>query len=377
MALTPEQITKAWTDKEYFYKLSPQEQAQVVKGGVSGGFTPQNVANAQAAAGVTPAIPPDNGEFRQDTQSGIIKLKPAISNSATNALRYPKEMSIEDKTDYVSFQFFRYNPPFGKSEYKSRLDFSSVLQNNAYDFYNSSGVNSTVEKQVPSNLSPVILYMPEDIQSQYGANWGGAEFNTAAVAMARTFGTQAGGPGITFSAGKGLAKSKLYDETLKAINTLTGSNISLDQFMGSVSGTILNPNTEMLYQGTTLRTFSLSFKMTPKDITEAREIKKICNTFKKAMLPSLGGQTLFGESVSLLKIPDICQVTFMQGNSRHEYLPVYKLCAIAGVDVNYTADGAYATYEGGSPVSTKLTISFKEMKILFQNDIDDKEGLSY
>ena len=158
---------------------------------------------------------------------------------------------------------------------------------------------------------------------------------------------------------------------------MTGSNISLDQFMGSVSGTILNPNTEMLYQGGDLRTFALTFKMTPKNNSEAVKIKTICNTFKKAMLPSIGGQSFFGsEAVSLLKIPNLCQVTYMRGSKIHEYLPVYKLCAIAGVDVNYTPDGAYATYEGGSPVSTQLTVSFKETKLLFSNDVN-LSGYSY
>jgi hypothetical protein len=306
-------------------------------------------------------------EFRQDTTSGVVKLKPTVTRSSSEALRYPYEMAISTETDYVTFEFFKYNPPFGKGEGENRLDFSSTTQSNAYTFYNTS---ASKDKAIKSGLSPIVLYMPEDIQSQYGANWGGAEFGTAAVAMMRTFGTEAGGLPITASAGLGMAKSKLYDEALKAINSFTGSNINLNQFMGSVSGTILNPNTEMLYQGTTLRQFSLSFKMTPKDNNEAIRIKQICNTFKKAMLPSIGGQTLFGESVSLLKIPNICQVTFMRGGGIHEYLPVYKLCAIAGVDVNYTADGAYATYAGGSPVATKLTVNFKEMKILFQNDIN-------
>jgi hypothetical protein len=308
-------------------------------------------------------------EFKQDETSGVTNLKPSVTRNSNGALRYPYEMTIDRETDYVTFEFYKYNPPFGKGQQENRFNFSSVGENNAYTFYNSSGVRN--DKQTKNGaLPPIVLYMPEDIQSQYGANWGGAEFGTAAVAMMRTFGTEAGGPGVTFSAAAGLAKSKFYDETLKAINSFTGSNIDLNQFMGSVSGTILNPNTEMLYQGTNLRTFSLSFKMTPKDEPEAIKIKQICNTFKKAMLPSLGGQTLFGESVALLKIPDLCQVTFMRGGGRHEYLPIYKLCAIAGVDVNYTADGAYATYKGGSPVSTKLTISFKEMKILFQNDIN-------
>ena len=34
----------------------------------------------------------------------------------------------------------------------------------------------------------------------------------------------------------------------------------------------------------------------------------------------------------------------MKGSVEHEGLPRFKMCAITQVDVNYTPDGAYATY---------------------------------
>lgn len=301
-----------------------------------------------------------------------ITLKPTVFAGAKfKGLRYPRE--IEEKTDYVSFEFFDYNPPFGRGDGEQA---NVISAQNAFDLYQESGNKEKALKA--KDLSPVILYMPEDIQSQYGARWGGADFSTAAVGLSRVSGTSTARPDQAALSGLGMVKSKIYDTILKGINDVTGSSISLDQFMGSVSGTILNPNTEMLYEGSQLRAFSLSFKMTPKNGTEALEIKKICNTFKKAMLPSFGGQSLGGvvKSPGLLTVPKLCQVTYMRGNKIHEYLPTYKLCAIAGVDVNYTPDGAYATYRGGSPVSTRLSISFKETKLLFAQDIN-LDGISY
>jgi len=373
MALTLQQIQRAYTDKNYFNSLSPQEQAQVAKGGVAGGFTTQNVANTQASAGVNPAIPATS-QFGLDPTIPTIAA-PTVNNSSTStSLRYPENITASE-TDYVSFEFFEYNPPFGKGQGQGGINAFSA--STAYNFYNASGLKDNAKSAKALGLTPIILYMPEDIQAQYGSRWGGADFGTAAVGMMRLPGGKTPDMGVTFSAANGMIKSKVYDTVLKGINSMTGSNISLDQFMGSVSGTILNPNTEMLYQGGDLRTFALTFKMTPKNGTEAVKIKTICNTFKKAMLPDIGGQSFFGsEAASLLKVPNLCQVTYMRGSKIHEYLPVYKLCAIAGVDVNYTPDGAYATYEGGSPVSTQLTISFKETKLLFSNDVNLK-GYSY
>ena len=292
--------------------------------------------------------------------------KNSVNQTSTISLRYPNNITSEE-TDYVTFEFFKYNPPFGRSAGEEIGQ--ALAAGNPFDAYQISG---SKEKAKPNTaLKSIILYMPEDIQSQYGSNWGGAEISTAAVGLSKIVGTDPNNPLTWPSSGLGMAKSKIYDVILGQVNNFTGSSINLDQFMGSISGTILNPNTEMLYQGSTLRTFSLSFKMTPRDDNEAKTIKAICNTFKKAMLPSFTGQA-FGvaQAASLITVPDVCQVTYMTGGNLNSYLPVYKLCAIAGVDVNYTADGAYATYEDGSPVSTKLTVSFKEMKMLFANDID-------
>ncbi len=319
---------------------------------------------------------PDNSSNSEQNSADVvgnqkITLRASVNTSTAGSLRYPG--NIDSDTDYVTFEFYDYNPPFGRGEGE---DLNIISSESALNLYQTSGSKEKAKKA--EGLSSVILYMPEDIQSQYGARWGGADFSTASVALSRAVGTEIGSFGTQLGAVAGMAKSKFYDTILKQINEVTGSNIGLDQFMGSVSGTILNPNTEMLYEGSQLRTFSLSFKMTPRSDGEAKIIKSICNTFKKAMLPSFGGQSLGGvvKSAALLTVPKLCQVTYMRGGKVHEYLPAYKLCAIAGVDVNYTADGAYATYKGGSPVSTRLTLNFKETKLLFASDVD-LSGYSY
>ena len=104
------------------------------------------------------------------------------------------------------------------------------------------------------------------------------------------------------------------------------------------------------------------------------------------MLPSfsLGGAPVlgFGESdtkdvnenraleASFIKVPKVCQVTYMRGEKQHPHLPAYKMCAITDVAVNYTPDGNYAVYNDGMPVATELKVSFMETKLLFSEDVD-------
>ena len=45
------------------------------------------------------------------------------------------------------------------------------------------------------------------------------------------------------------------------------------------------------------------------------------------------------------------------------------MLAVTQVDVNYTPDGAYATYGDGQPVAIELAINFQETKINFAEEV--------
>ena len=91
------------------------------------------------------------------------------------------------------------------------------------------------------------------------------------------------------------------------------------------------------------------------------------------MLPSWGGQTnIPGQdkrSGSLMTIPKIVSCKFMTGNKLNPYVTQFKPCAITNVNINYTPDGSYATYRDGSPVATMLSVQFKELKLVFEQEV--------
>ena len=93
------------------------------------------------------------------------------------------------------------------------------------------------------------------------------------------------------------------------------------------------------------------------------------------MLPSWGGQTkALGMAANertgaLLTIPKIVSVKFMTGSKLNPYVSQFKPCAITSVNINYTPDGSYATYSDGSPVATMLQVSFKELKLVFEQEV--------
>ena len=166
----------------------------------------------------------------------------------------------------------------------------------------------------------------------------------------------------------------------KIVKKVGGDTISNDDIFGGISGAILNPNVELMYGGGDLRNFSLNFRLVPRDKSENNTINEICNQFKRAMLPKLDpgdvmGGTSKGTFAGFIGVPDLCRVAFMHGGDEHDALPRFKMCAITQVDVNYTPDGAYATYYDGQPVAVQLTVSFQETKLVFSEEIGGKGGI--
>ena len=342
------------------------------------------------------------------------------------SLRYPQD-HLQHDSDYVMFNFYRYTPPFKKAsrdktyfwQKGSKEDSLEILEgkgeksSNTVDDYNFSALYSREEV-----LTPVVLYMPEDISSSYKANWTGKAFsNVARDAMEAA---AAGGWSKVDGLAKGVDNLMKRSKALvgaQAIRTatqaITGDTLSNDDVFGGISGVILNPNAEMLFGGTEFRTLTLNYKLVPRNEGEARAIKGIIQTFKQAMLPmhSVGGADakVFGQEFhtdgtdaedltlsynkkrawydgrnwlgtgsvaagggldnAFIAVPNLCHVAFMNGSGMNENVPQYKMCAITNVDVNYTPDGAWATYGDGSPVAIQLTVSFQETKLLFAEDV--------
>ena len=304
------------------------------------------------------------------------------------ALRWPRDYRMTGDTDYVSLQFFNYVPPFkprgGNRNRTSDLNDLDQI-GSKYARYGQSihDDNLFLEKADSNFYKDIILYMPEDNGGQYGANWSGKGFGNVMVEVMNMvgasgsldFGSYSRSVDTVVSAVKGLG----YEAVAKAANAGFGQNVNAQDIMSGVSGTILNPNTELMYQAPEMRGFNMRFKMQARSVTESKEIKRICTVLKRAILPSFGGTVLndnFSDKQgSLLTVPKIVKVAFMTGNKLNEYVTQYKPCAITALDINHTPDGAWAAYEDGAPVATEVRVTFKELKLIFADEISD--GASY
>jgi len=312
------------------------------------------------------------GQYIVSNPSAYQNLNVTLDSSTS--LRYPKDMLLDSSSDYMLFQFFDYTPPFGSTAQGGSAELSINLNLNAYN-------SSVTTNAVPSEgYKQILLYMPDDLQDAYRSNWEGKKFGSITA-------------GVLASAGRAgtVEKLKQFATTAKdtgqratvnaaaaAVSALaksiTGDNIGAEDVFASVGGVIRNPNVELLFQSMSLRTFDLTFRMSPYYQEETKIIEDIIKEFKRAMLPSYGAPNgvfdIQNSAVgsSFIAVPKLCQVQYMRGSDVHPHLPEYKLCAITDMNVNFTPDNNYSTFSGGGPVSYELKLNFMETKLVFADD---------
>ena len=284
-------------------------------------------------------------------------------------LMYPNDLD-EGSGDYITFEFYQYKPPYSdKGNSLKNLE----LYNYGYKATTNGSTNAKADGY------PIIhLYMPEDISSQYASTWGGRDFGPLsgpALALAgNVLNATRKDAAKTAMASLGPELQKIGDGLIgyvgstaiaAAMNAIPGmgGNVGANDILAATSGRILNPNTEILYTSPNIRAIGFDFTLVPRNRKEVTSCKEIIKTFKKASLPSIEG--------NMLNVPKIVRIKFMTGSNENGYIPKYKLCAIGGVDVNYTPNGSWSTFTDGSPTAIKLSLKFQELKLIYLEDIEE------
>ena len=308
------------------------------------------------------------------------------------AVSYPSDMAItEFDNDFVVFDFYQYNPPFNKARATQagiENKDGKIALNQTLDAYNTTG-NAALYNRDPK-FPQLRLYMPSDVQDAYKADWQGKAFGGATAGILAAAGSKNKLEDTFKALGESIGKAPV-NAAAAAItglsSSITGDSITTDDVFGGISGVVRNPNTELLFEKMNLRTFDLTFKMAPYQIQDTYNISSIIKAFKMAMLPTyqMGSDTsVFGYApgnnnalqAGFIKVPRVCQVTYMRGSNAHPYLPKYKMCAITDFKVNYTPDNNYSTLSDSFPVAVEIKISFMETKLVFADDVDPNIALN-
>lgn len=289
-----------------------------------------------------------------------------------NPLRYPLS-AISETTDYFRLDLVEYDKAKGTRKEGGLLRESTAV--------NTSNARRFIYLPMPSNIQDgnSVSYADDSLNG----------YAAAAVAGVTDIITGDNGQksGITNKLGSiGDKFTKTLDTFIddpaarQAMNryfaasavNIFGANVTPDQLLARETGQIFNPNMELLFNGVTLRSFKFSFKMTPRNEDESKEISAILRVIKSWMSPQTGDNDKF------LKSPNVFQPYFMKGSTIHPHLNLFKLCALTDISVNYTGENVYATYYDGSPISYIMDLTLKELEPIYSRDYgSDYAGNSY
>jgi hypothetical protein len=285
--------------------------------------------------------------------------------------RYPQKR-IDKKDDYLEILVVKYAYP------GLNLNDINLVQRTSTEALGENIKNPEYQ---------ILLPMPQGISDTNLVKWGQDEINPL----------EAAGMGVAQKSIEGRPIEALKDfgtavnnvvKSGNAQNLVTsymsakavgafGGNVTLEGALARTSGQVLNSNMELLFQGVQLRSFNFSFNLAPRFEQEAKVVKQIIRTLKQSM----AAKTSSGAGAGLfISSPEVFQLTYKSGNSKHPFLHSFKPCALVNMGVDYAASNVYATYEDATPVHMKLSLSFQELNPIYFDDYDKiplTDGVGY
>ena len=230
-------------------------------------------------------------------------------------------------------------------------------------------------------VDTIALYMPDtlafnDSQSYGELNMGGTLQTGLMSGIAGGIETYKGSGGNMDAVSKNMAPF-LYDALTgnSLVKGLVGDNLST--FLFSASGLAKNPMMEVLYTSPQLRTFRFDFMFYPRSETEAKEVYDIIETIRFHQAP----EYLKNSGGFYLVPPSEFDIKFMYNGEENPNIPkIIGSCVLQSVDLDYAPNG-FAAYETvgenspragatGTPVATRLSLTFKETSIVTKHDFD-------
>ena len=202
----------------------------------------------------------------------------------------------------------------------------------------------------------IMLYIPDGHTSSVNVDYKAGSVGVAARGVMNTI--RAEGFSDTVTKGFDALSSMMQSAMQGMINGSSGGLVNFAQ------GLATNPMEEQQLEGVPLREFSFEYIFWPKSAEEADVVNKIIYTFRTAMLPDTFGSAEDSSIENYFNYPNIFDVEW-EGpieNVVEGFLPMMlKKC-----DVDHFNGSKFAVYTGGQPVSTKMNLTFAEIKALTQ-----------
>ena len=307
----------------------------------------------------------NGAEFAPDVTAG--------APSSATPLRYPLHDVSQFGLDYIEITAHKYSS-------------AEAFKNNQVTGILGGSRESRLagSHRIGGKQGTVQLPMQKKIQEMNAIDWGAdsMDFVTASLADTalkgiNTLGANLGADllGSVTKAGAAMAGT-FADRLSTAFSDQNSQYFIAAYFAGQAvganitaraTGTVVNPNMELLFKGPNLRSFNFNFVLSPRDDAEAQRVKQIIKFFKKNIHPEVSNQGLY------LFTPNIFTLKYIyNGSGQHPFLNKFKPCALKGFSVDYNPTGNYMTYSDGSMPTYALSMTFEEIVPIYADDFKEE-----
>jgi len=216
-------------------------------------------------------------------------------------------------------------------------------------------------------VATIALHVPNQLSVRYSMQW--SDEDTAALQMTET--------GVEEIINALKSKSKSSTEGIVDVAKNTGSeiaqNVILSKGAGAVSGGALsaklriaaNPKKEQAFKGVDFRTFTFDYQFFPRSEKEAEMVLNIIQTFKFHMHPEFKSANHF-----VFIYPSEFDILYFTNGKENRSIHRHTSCVLTDMNVNYTPNGAFTTFDNGMPTQINMQMTFKELLILTKEQID-------
>jgi hypothetical protein len=313
--------------------------------------TPTTASDSDGSGGDT------NTSTPADTSNTDIKpkiLKGTDAGMPGGQLRYPIDMTSEMNKLKINIREYSPKGVAGKS-----------------------GSFETPARQKGSILTSIILPIPGGISDNNQVSWGKGDMNALEQAAAELAigGITQGVDGVKKAATNiaGRIGNNIGGTKAAVANVLAGGAAGIGaQLMQRNAGAIINPNAELLFNGPSLRQFGFSINLSARSNQESKMITLIIRALKQGMSVRRSQSGLF------LLSPHLFELSYVtSGDNKNPFLNKFKMCAMTGLNVNYTPNQTFMTLENDMPVSYRLDMQFSELEPIFNDDYGNDTSIGY
>jgi hypothetical protein len=201
----------------------------------------------------------------------------------------------------------------------------------------------------------IMLYVPDGHTSSNTVSYKNEGVGVAARGVMQTLNAD---KGDMMSKGFDALSSMIQSAMQSMLNGATGGLVNFAQ------GQAVNPMEEQMLDGVPMRSFDFEYVFWPKSVEEAEIVNRIIYSFRTAMLPDTFGSDQDSSIENYFNYPNIFDVEWEGpiGDVVEGFLPM--MCTKC--DVDHFNGGKVAVFTGGQPISTKMSLSFIEIKALTQ-----------